>query len=450
MNKNNYKKKFKNSKLDKNFENDTKVPKKAFRLRTKSFFLTYPQLPNTIGNEKIVETALEHYKDVFKSPFEYFIAVELHQDGNPHLHVFLKFVKVHSIYSSRKLDLKLVEPAVEGVEGEATICHGKYESATSESKIIQYLLKDVVSNGQMHTNMKLPMVDDVYYSNTYEHLYAVMLKDGYASAVKELYERYPREATMKGGSICSNLLKASVYLKGEERLESRTEYNFNSFVGVPDIVLDWLESLANKPLILYGGSGFGKTALAKTLMNQLGKKYLIVSEINDLKHFAASDFNAIIFDDLDFTQMSRENIIHLVDSDEDRNIRILYGTALIPSKTSKIFTLNYIRSLPHSNDQAIKRRTIHCELTKPIHELSAKDTSQLVQDNVELHPVFSSSQYFSPRSSFALEGSAKIGASQTSNNINTLEAEISAKTEPLPPVKRKRGRPKGSKNKVKK
>ena len=440
MSKNNYKKKFKK----KDLKSYKKVPGKAFRLRTKIFFMTYSQLPNKFGNEEIVEAALSHYKDVFKSPFEYFLATESHQDGNPHLHVFLKFQKVQSIYSARKLDFRLVEPTVGGVEGKATICHGKYESAKSESKVIQYLLKDIVSNGEMHTNMKLPMVDDVYYSNTYEHLYAVMLKDGYAKAVKELYERYPREATMKGGSICSNLLKASVYLKGEERLGNRTEFSFDSFVGLPDTVLKWLETLGDKPLILHGGSGFGKTALAKTLMNQLGKKYLIVSEINDLRRFMDSDFNAIIFDDLDFTKMSRENVIHLVDSDEDRNIRILYGTALIPSKTSKIFTLNYMHSLPHSNDQAIKRRTLYCELMKPIHKLSPKNTSQLIDDNIELHPVFSP-QYRSPSPSFASAVSAGAGASETSNNTTVLEAEITVPS----PVKRKRGRPKGSKNKVK-
>ena len=419
--------------------------KKEFRLRAKSMFFTYPQLPKGIREEDIVEAALEHYRIVFKSLFDYLMVIELHEDGNPHLHVFVKFDKVQKIYSATKLDFKLTEPDQKGVEDVSYLCHGKYEATKSEHKVIQYLLKDVAGEGDVFTNIDLPMVDDVYYSNPYEHLYAIMLKSGYPAAIRELYKRYPKEATLKGNSIAANLMRASHYVKGEDRLKARIEYSLDDFVELPEPIKQWLGEEGRTPLILYGGSGFGKTALAKSLMSFLDKKYMLVSDINDLREFDNSDFNAIIFDDLDFTDMSRESIIHLMDVEEDRNIRVLYGTALIPALTSKIFTLNYIQPLTHNNDKAIIRRVKTCEISKPIYKLSQKEALKLIKSNEEVHPALTIPTS-SPCTSSTDGATDRVVGCESADNradINTIDAEIV-------PKKRKRGRPKGSKNKVKK
>lgn len=418
--------------------------KKKFRLRAKTMFLTYPQLPKEITKQNIVDSALEHYETVFKSPFDYLIVIELHEDGNPHLHVLLKFPKVQNIYSANKLDIQLIEPGQEGVEDVSYTCHGKYEASKSEHKVIQYLLKDVDNKDDLFTNMNLPMIDDVYYSNPYEHLYAIMLKCGYAAAIQELYHRYPKEATLKGNSIAANLMQAAHFIRGEERLKNRVEYDLSDFVELPKPIKEWLAQKDQKPLILYGGSGFGKTALAKSLMKYLNKNYMIVSDINDLRRFDSSSFDAIIFDDLDFTDMSRESIIHLIDVEEDRSIRVLYGTASIPALTSKIFTLNYIQSLLRNNDEAIARRLKTCEISKPIYKLSQKEALELIERNTIIHPALSTS---TPGSGTSLGDNAigkDVDCESANNKMNTniIDAESTIK-------KRKRGRPKGSKNKPK-
>lgn len=412
--------------------------RKDFRLRAKTMFLTYPQLPAGVKDRDIVEAALERYRTVFKSTFNYVIAIELHEDGNPHLHAFLKFDKVQKIYSATKLDFVLTRHDQIGAEIAAHVCHGKYEATKSQHKVVQYLLKDVVGDGEIFTNMKLPIVDNVYYSDPYEHLYAVMLKDGYSAAIRELYHRYPKEATLKGNTICANLMRASHYLQDEDRLKARVEYDLNDFTELPESVLEWLTNESHVPLILYGGSGFGKTALAKSLMSFLGKKYMIVSDINDLKEFHNSDFNAIIFDDLNLENLTREQIVHLVDVEEDRHIRVLYGTARVPSSTSKIFTLNYINPLTRNNDRAIVRRVQICKISKPVYKLPDKQLNKLIESNEEIHPVI---EYINSTKDNMIDISVNHKSKDDKKDVDTID--ITA------PKKRKRGRPKGSKNKSK-
>ncbi len=115
----------------------------------------------------------------------------------------------------------------------------------------------------------------------------------------------------------------------------------------------WPRELDEKVTIFWGASGIGKTCFAKALI----KNPLLVSHIEDLRHFNPDVHGGLLFDDMDFKHIPREAQIHLVDSDDDRTIHCRYECARIPAGTRKIFTTNIAGGEIFTiGDPAIKRR----------------------------------------------------------------------------------------------
>jgi len=115
----------------------------------------------------------------------------------------------------------------------------------------------------------------------------------------------------------------------------------------------WPRELSEKVTIFWGDSGIGKTCFAKALM----KNPLMVSHIEDLRHFNPDVHGGLLFDDMDFKHIPREAQIHLVDSDDARTIHCRYECARIPAGTRKIFTTNLTGGEIFTiGDPAIKRR----------------------------------------------------------------------------------------------
>lgn len=107
-------------------------------------------------------------------------------------------------------------------------------------------------------------------------------------------------------------------------------------------------------LYLWGPSGFGKTQWA---IHQF-ENPLLVSTLDELGNFSEGVHDGIVFDDFDVSVLDRETLIHLLDWDERRTIRIRYKDAIIPAGTRKVFTSN---KCPHDascyfDDPAVLRR----------------------------------------------------------------------------------------------
>ncbi len=67
----------------------------------------------------------------------------------------------------------------------------------------------------------------------------------------------------------------------------------------------------------------GKTSSMLYLLNEYNP--LLVRDLNTLKDLKDSN-PALIFDDIDWKNISREEKIHLLDKDYESDIRVLYGT----------------------------------------------------------------------------------------------------------------------------
>lgn len=91
------------------------------RDKIKGWFLTYPQC-------SLEKQAVLTWCQSIDNVVEYVICSELHADGNPHLHAFIRFETGIRRDDFRKFDM----PS----------CHGHYEQCKSNSCVIKYCKKD--------------------------------------------------------------------------------------------------------------------------------------------------------------------------------------------------------------------------------------------------------------------------------------------------------------------
>lgn len=130
----------------------------------------------------------------------------------------------------------------------------------------------------------------------------------------------PRDWCLHGESIERNLKKAKI-VPFRHKFEA-TDFNIEL-------------QLLKKTSLFYGGSNLGKSHWAAAHF----KNPLIVSHIDNLKSLSP-DHDGIVFDDMCFKHWPVESVIHLVDREFDRTIKVMYGTVTIPANTKKIFTHN--------------------------------------------------------------------------------------------------------------
>lgn len=336
---------------------------KKFRLRGMKFFLTYPQLPE---RDDLQSSALAQFEVIFKmssADFQYVMSVERHEDGHPHLHVYLEFSTSQGIYSAGKLDL-----VFDGVT-----YHGNYQVVKSEHATIRYILKSLSDSSEAFTNKDLPLHDGDYYSSLHEHLHEVLLSDGLYAAIQVLYNVYPKQAVKNGSTIVRNLQMMDDYYQVRKDINEAPKYTMNDFTNVPNEIKAWLDSKKPMTVVIWGPSGVGKTELAKAVLYAKGKRVLFVREIQALKDFEPGFHDAIIFDDLNVSETPREQLIHLVDVDNASDLRLLYRGKRLPARIDKVFTTNTISYF--NSDAAVQRRVFIIHIPKSIILLSSTSSS---------------------------------------------------------------------------
>ena len=377
---------------------------KDFRLRTKKFFLTYPQLPNLPDLEEI---ALSTFESVFitdRKDFKYLISTESHVDGNPHLHVFLEFGLPQGIYSSTKLDLII----------DGKTYHGNYQSVRSEHATMQYIIKSVGVD-KLNTNIALPIYNNKYFTNVSEHLYEVLVSENEQAAIDVLYTMYPKDAIQRGSTLLGNLGLANMYNSSKNESRKAPKYTLADFTEIPSELVDWLGEDQPLTLLLFGPSATGKTELGKALLHEKGARTVFIRNKHALKLFKPGFHQGIILDDLNPDDFSYEELIHLIDQENVSQIKVVYAFVEIPAHTFMIITTNRPEAYLKYG-KAIERRLKVIPIPKPLFLLSTNPSAPT--DNPSLL--------------------SDISAPPEAASL-VVEAEIVKKI----------GRPKGSKNKPK-
>jgi len=83
---------------------------KAFRIQYKTIGLTYSQCP--LEKEVILERLQDKASRSGYQLENHYIVQELHKDGNPHIHAWLKFTNKPNIQCSRYFDIDGYHPNI--------------------------------------------------------------------------------------------------------------------------------------------------------------------------------------------------------------------------------------------------------------------------------------------------------------------------------------------------
>ena len=151
--------------------------------------------------------------------------------------------------------------------------------------------------------------------------------------VKEAFRTVNEAESLEDAAIKLAIMPHSIVdiaiLKGRpSRSAEKSDYQSASFLLRPPEVI--------RTLYIEGRAGIGKTEWA---INMLPNP-ILVSTIDDLRHFDPAVHRSIVFDDYDFSTCPVEQLIHLFDWGRDRSIRCRYNDARIPARTPKVIIGN--------------------------------------------------------------------------------------------------------------
>ena len=328
---------------------------KSFRLQGKNLFLTYAQCPLDLN------LALDQLKHITSSYIikEYILVREFHaEDGKPHIHAYLSLHKPFNTYSPNRLDLK---------EGD-NIYHGKYESAKQPNKVIEYILKCVSDKNDPNVIFSNNLSNRIDLLGTFMSLGDSIIKLAREGKITEALNLYEREKPLDFVKSHKTLEKSlrELYLR-ESGFTAK--FNLNQYIIPEDFKLAMEALYNNKTLIIIGPPGTGKTQFISTFLSQsMGLKPLIVNNIDALR-FINNKHGAIVFDDCSWkTDIDRESLIKLLDSEGPTSHNIKHGSVFIEKSTPRVVITN--KTIPfvsnpypahdgdHYQDPAVKRRIV--------------------------------------------------------------------------------------------
>ncbi|OLY79419.1 Replication-associated protein [Smittium mucronatum] len=323
----------------------------TFRLSAKSFFLTYPNCSLT---------KQEVYDELMKKPFEmtkYIIAVESHEAGHPHVHVYLKSKNKLNVKSARYFDIGGY--------------HGEYGTCESASAVSGYVIK----GGDFITN-----IDESEYRRIVTNAVQRFVD---APDFEEAMEIVMNDYNM-GRDWVKNPLAYEQGVRYIKRKSKKIYRNPNYKFRELPLVSFWNPD--KRVLWMHGGTGLGKTEFAKTLFYNP----LLVKHIEQLKDLH-SDHDGIIFDDTKFAAngWDRNDQLLLTDVENDNAFGVKYGAVHIPRLTGRIFISNnpifYL-------DSAIRRRIFYIYIDSDLRLMEPQEYEDLsaqpgwAPDNVFLPP----------------------------------------------------------------
>lgn len=228
---------------------------------------------------------------------EYYICRELHENGKFHFHAYFHFRDNFETTNVRYFDFKDVHPDILRPKKD-----GKFW--------VRYMEK----------------TDDDPYTNIQRCVWkSAMKKKNAEAAIDFLWKEQPKMMIMHSHNIEKNIQKRMA-----------PKVSTKHFYGPWWPRLIPIDDLANNSFIFFGEPGTNKTQFALSHF----KNPLLVCDIDDLLAFKPGTHDGIVFDDCDFTKMSDQQQIQIVDCDIDRTIRCRYINPRIPAGTFKVFTTN--------------------------------------------------------------------------------------------------------------
>nr|AJE24741.1 replication-associated protein [Ageratum enation virus] len=233
------------------------APPKRFQIYAKNFFLTYPQC--SLTKEETLSQIQNLQTPVNKKYIK--ICRELHENGEPHLHVLIQFEGKYKCQNNRFFDL--VSPT------RSAHFHPNIQGAKSSSDVKSYLEKDgdTLEWGEFQIDGRSARGGQ----QTANDAYAAALNAGSKpEALRVIKELAPKDYVLQFHNLNANLDR--IFTPPVE--EYISPFSSSSFDQVPEELDEWaadnVVSAAARPLrpmsiVIEGDSRTGKTMWARSL-----------------------------------------------------------------------------------------------------------------------------------------------------------------------------------------
>nr|QWB14698.1 replication associated protein [Sida yellow blotch virus]QWB14703.1 replication associated protein [Sida yellow blotch virus] len=233
-------------------------PPKPFRINARNYFLTYPQcsLTKEEALSQLLNLSIPTNKKFIK------VARELHENGEPHLHVLMQFEGKFQCKNNRFFDL--VSPT------RSTHFHPNIQGAKSSSDVKSYVEKDgdTIEWGKFQIDGRSARGG----CQTVNDTYAKALNAGSAEeALQIIKEEQPQHFFLQHHNLVANAFR--IFQKAPEPWTP--PFPLSSFTNVPDEMQEWADDYfgrgsAARPIrpisiIVEGDSRTGKTMWARAL-----------------------------------------------------------------------------------------------------------------------------------------------------------------------------------------
>ncbi|ADO40542.1 replicase [Bhendi yellow vein India virus [India:Karnal OY80A:2005]] len=198
------------------------MPSKRFQIYSKNYFLTYPKCSLT------KEEALSQIQNLQTPTNKKFIKIckELHENGEPHLHVLIQFEGKYKCQNQRFFDL--VSPS------RSVHFHPNIQGAKSSSDVKSYIDKDgdTLEWGEFQIDGRSARGGQ----QTANDAYATAINTGSKSeALRVIRELAPKDYVLQFHNLNSNLDR--IFTPPVEVFQSR--YLSSSFDQVPEELEEW-------------------------------------------------------------------------------------------------------------------------------------------------------------------------------------------------------------------
>nr|AWD84456.1 replication initiation protein [Cotton leaf curl virus] len=233
------------------------MPPKRFLINSKNYFLTYPKCSLT------KEEALSQIKNFQTHTSKKYIKIcrELHEDGEPHLHVLIQFEGKYKCQNMRFFDL--VSPS------RSAHFHPNIQGAKSSSYVMAYTEKDgdVIDMGVFQVDGRSARGG----CQSANDAYAEAINSGSRSeALRVIKELAPKDFVLQFHNLNANLDR----IFQEPPAPYVSPFSSSSFDQVPEELEVWAAenvvsaaARANRPIsvVIAGDSRTGKTMWARSL-----------------------------------------------------------------------------------------------------------------------------------------------------------------------------------------
>lgn len=310
----------------------------AFRINARRFLLTYPHYNET--PDRVLEILN------LKKPIQRGIAcLELHQDGEPHVHAAIEFATRLNSVNRRWFDIDGHHPNIQVSRSWARCVNYCRKEGTLEVGFVgaataNDLIRDDDFNNVIGTGLSADPFRIAEAAESYRHwvrwCITNRISSTYCSTIWDIVR----------GSHAPTLEE------NEPLPASVTDVQLRTF--------GWADAV--RTLVVCGPSGIGKTSWARA---NAPTPSLIVTDIDDLKSYDPHRHRSIIFDEIRCTGARDHNgrwvgawplqsQIKLVTWDHPVSIRIRYTLARIPAHVPKVFTCT--DTICFTYDEQVNRR----------------------------------------------------------------------------------------------